>query len=201
MDSLTPYHEKRDFSETPEPQNGNGGDHDEPIFVIHKHDATSLHYDFRIEIDGVLTSWAVPKGPSTDPSEKRLAIETEDHPISYASFEGVIPQGQYGAGPVIIWDKGTYKNVKEQNGQSVSMQKAYQDGEITIVLYGEKLQGGYALVKAFSNKQDQWLLVKTDDEEADARRAPTSTEPASVISGKTLEEIQKEHASDDNNHE
>jgi len=190
MSNVSKYQSKRDFGSTTEPEDGETSPHDEPIFVIQKHDATTLHYDFRLEIDGVLKSWAVPKGPSTDPSEKRLAIPTEDHPLAYASFEGVIPEGNYGAGTVIVWDKGTYKNVKEDEvGNAIPMQQAYENGEITIVLYGEKLQGAYALVRVPRNGQEQWLLIKTDDDKADARRNPTSTEPASVISGKTIEEM------------
>jgi len=197
MSKLSEYHEKRDFRSTTEPKDGIQH-HEEPIFVIHKHDATTLHYDFRIEIDGVLTSWAVPKGPSPDPSEKRLAIPTEDHPMSYADFEGVIPEGNYGAGTVIVWDAGTYLNVKEEDGETVSMKQAYENGEITIVLYGEKLRGAYALIRVPRDGREQWLLIKTDDEHADARRNPTSTEPESVISGKTVEEVAREATSQDN---
>ena len=192
MGMLSEYKEKRDFRKTPEPDN-NVTSHDTPIFVIQKHDATTLHYDFRLEIDGVLKSWAVPKGPSTNPSVKRLAIPTEDHPLGYADFEGVIPEDEYGGGTVIVWDTGTYKNVKEDDdGNRIPMQQAYENGEITVVLYGEKLRGAYALIRTPRDGKEQWLLIKTDDEEADARRNPTSTEPQSVISGKTIEEVEQE---------
>lgn len=187
---LSAYREKRDFEKTDEPH-GDTKSHDEPIFVIQKHDATTLHYDFRLEVNGVLKSWAVPKGPSTDPSVKRLAIPTEDHPIDYADFEGTIPEDEYGGGTVIVWDKGTYKNVKEEDGERIPMEQAYKNGEITVVLYGEKLRGAYALIRTPRDGKEQWLLIKTDDEEADARRNPTSTEPQSVISGKTIEDIAK----------
>ncbi|MFH0898132.1 MAG: DNA polymerase ligase N-terminal domain-containing protein [bacterium] len=117
-----------------------------PIFVIHKHGATRLHYDFRLEIDGVLKSWAVPKGPSTDPAQKRLAVMVDDHEFEYAKFEGVIPKGQYGAGPVMIWDKGTYKNIKGKDGKSVPIKTCISRGQIEIWLEGKKLKGGYALI-------------------------------------------------------
>lgn len=155
-----------------------------PIFVIQQHDATNMHYDFRLEIDGKLKSWSVPKGPSTDPSEKRLAIETEDHQMSYADFEGVIPEG-YGAGKVLLWDTGEFKNLKKET----SLKEQYEKGKIEFWLKGKKLKGGYALIHT---DNDRWLLIKMDDEEADARRNPVSTEPESVKSGKTIEEIEKE---------
>ncbi len=178
--TLDEYEKRRDFSKTGEPAGGVAESGN--VFVIQKHDASSLHYDFRLQIGGVLKSWAVPKGPSTDPSVKRLAIPTEDHPIDYADFEGTIPEGEYGAGTVIVWDTGTYRNLKEK-----SMEETYEDGRISVWLEGEKLKGGYSLVKT---GDERWLLIKRDDEEADARRNPTSTEPESVLSGKTLEEME-----------
>lgn len=163
-----------------------------PLFVIQKHAASHLHYDFRLEIDGVLKSWAIPKGPSTNPKEKRLAVPTDDHPMEYAGFEGVIPQGEYGAGVVLIWDKGRFKNIKkDKEGKEVPLPECYKKGQIEIWLEGKKLKGGFALVKTKLN--DNWLLIKMNDEHADARRNPVSTEPQSVVSGKTLEEIARKN--------
>jgi len=198
-DSLREYLKKRDFRRTPEPRGGSGGGSSAaPVFVIQQHDATSLHYDFRLEIDGVLKSWAVPKGPSTDPSEKRLAVPTEDHPLDYADFEGVIPEGQYGAGTVLVWDAGIYRNLKEDDdGDEVPMADCLENGHITIWLEGEKISGGYALTRMNGDGEERWLLVKMDDEEADARRNPVSTEPESVLSGRTLEEVREEEAGAD----
>ncbi|MDX1593582.1 MAG: DNA polymerase ligase N-terminal domain-containing protein [Gammaproteobacteria bacterium] len=183
------YEEKRDFSRTPEPE-GSGRRRDgEPIFVIQEHGASSHHFDLRLEVDGVLKSWAVPKGPSTDPREKRLAVPTEDHPLEYADFEGVIPEGEYGAGPVAIWDRGPYENLTEKDGETVPAGQAIEDGHFLFRLHGEKLTGGYALQRTGQGDDARWLLVKMRDDEADARRNPTSTEPESVTSGRTLDEI------------
>ena len=196
-DKLAAYQGKRNSTKTPEPQ----GDQvnlewagSRPVFVIQKHDASSLHYDFRIEVDGVLKSWAVPKGPSTDPGEKRLALPTEDHPLAYADFEGVIPEDEYGAGTVLIWDRGSYRNLKKEQDQeeSTSVTQQIEDGHVTIWLEGEKLNGGYALIETDSGEDARWLLIKMDDEKADARRNPTSTEPASMKTGRTLEEISQQ---------
>jgi DNA ligase D-like protein (predicted 3'-phosphoesterase) len=193
--NLDRYRGKRRFDRSPEPagedETGNGG----LVFVIQKHDASSLHYDFRLEIGGVLKSWAVPKGPSTDPREKRLAVETEDHPVEYADFEGVIPKDEYGGGTVLIWDKGTYRNLKtsDKSQQETSMQSAYEDGHLSVWLNGSKLSGGYALTHfRTENGQKQWLLVKMDDEAADARRNPVSTEPDSVKTGRGIARIARE---------
>jgi len=194
-ENLKNYQQKRDFVQTSEPKESlkkaSGEKH---IFVIQKHDASNLHYDFRLQVGDVLKSWAVPKGPSTDPSEKRLALETEDHPIDYADFEGAIPEGQYGAGVVIVWDTGTYENTSEKNDEKLSMEEAVEKGHITVTLHGEKLTGGYALIRTQGGENPKWLLMKKKDDEADARRNPVSTEPKSVISGKTIEEIKKVEA-------
>ncbi|MDX1637723.1 MAG: DNA polymerase ligase N-terminal domain-containing protein [Balneolaceae bacterium] len=164
-----------------------------PIFVIQKHDATTLHYDFRLQVEGVLVSWVIPKGPSTDPAEKRLALRVEDHSMEHAEFEGVIPEGEYGAGTVLVWDKGTYRNLMAEKdpGEKAAMQESISDGHVEVWLRGEKIRGGYALIRTSNGEQEQerWLLVKMDDEEADARRNPVHTEPESVLSGRTLEEI------------
>jgi len=168
------------------------------LFVIQKHDATSLHYDFRIEVDGVLKSWAVPKGVSTDPREKRLAMPTEDHPLEYGDFEGVIPKDEYGGGTVLLWDRGTYKNLKEDDdGQPIPMAQCLEGGHATIFLKGEKIEGGYALIRTDTGKNERWLLVKMDDEKADARRNPVSTEPLSVVSGRDLQNIVEDGENDE----
>lgn len=188
--SLKEYRKKRKFDRTPEPEaKKKKSPSKSPIFVIQKHDATNLHYDFRMEIDGVLKSWAVPKGPSVNPKEKRLAIETEDHPIDYADFEGIIPEGHYGAGTVMVWDKGTYKNTTEKDDKEIPAKKAYEKGHITFDLKGKKLKGGFALTRFRENK---WLLVKEDDDHADARKKPVKSEPKSAKTGRTLKEIEKE---------
>lgn len=164
---------------------------DHPIFVIQQHRATSEHFDFRLEGDGVLKSWAVPKGPSTDPSEKRVAVRVEDHPLDYADFEGVIPEGEYGAGPVIVWDRGTYRCLtRDDDDEPVPVADALESGSVEVRLDGRKLRGGYALIHAkVGGKDEHWLLVKSDDDEADARRNPTSTEPESVVSGRTIDDV------------
>jgi DNA ligase D-like protein (predicted 3'-phosphoesterase) len=157
-------------------------------FVIQKHAARALHYDFRLEVDGVLKSWAVPKGPSLNPKDKRLAIMTTDHALSYAHFEGVIPKGEYGAGVVMIWDKGTYKNIKTKNEKQVSMKKCIKNGQIEVFLEGKKLKGGYSLIRM---QEDNWLLIKMRDEYADARKNPVKSELRSAETGRTLNEIKK----------
>ncbi|NJW53717.1 DNA polymerase ligase N-terminal domain-containing protein [Salinimicrobium oceani] len=189
------YNEKRDFSKTKEPKDGPSKKaNKQPIFVIQKHDATNLHYDFRLEIDNTLKSWSVPKGPSTDPSVKRMAIPTEDHPMAYADFEGVIPQGEYGGGTVMIWDTGTIEsNKKDDDGNIISLEDSFQAGSIEVTLHGEKLKGGYNLVEMKGGKmKGNWLLMKQDDPEADARRNPVNTETKSVVSGRSLKQIEQE---------
>lgn len=193
------YETKRDFSKTRKPR-GSGGkkrENSEPLFVIQKHDATNLHYDFRLEIDGTLKSWAVPKGPSTDPSVKRMAIPTEDHPIAYAEFEGTIPEGQYGGGTVMVWDRGSFRNLKKDDkDKPISLEKSYEMGTLEVFLHGEKIKGGYALIKMKSREmRGNWLLIKMDDPEADARRNPTSTQNKSVLTGRTLHQIKNDNAS------
>ena len=185
IDRLKTYREKRDFGITSEPAGGKASSGSQ-IFVVQKHNARRLHYDLRLEADGVLKSWAVPKGPSTNPQDKRLAIETEDHPLEYASFEGVIPEGQYGAGTVIVWDIGFYENVTEKNGQAVPMTEALKSGHIALLLAGRKLKGGYALTRT----KRGWILIKMKDELADSRDI-LQAEPRSVQSGMTIEEREK----------
>jgi DNA ligase D-like protein (predicted 3'-phosphoesterase) len=153
-----------------------------PRFVIQQHDATSLHYDFRLEVAGTFKSWAVPKGPSTDPRDKRLAMAVDDHSISWGAFEGVIPKGEYGAGPVIVWDRGTYENLRDE-----SMESALAAGHASFWLEGEKLHGGWSLRHIDGRR---WLLVKRRDEHADAGD-PVSERPESVLSGRTITGMQK----------
>jgi DNA ligase D-like protein (predicted 3'-phosphoesterase) len=183
---LEEYRSKRRFDRTSEPSGAARPKKGEkPRFVVQKHKASTLHYDFRIEVDGVLKSWAVPKGPSTDPAVKRLAVPTEDHPLDYIDFEGVIPEGEYGAGEVIVWDTGTYRNMKEK-----PVAEAIRDGQAEIRLEGKKLQGGYALIRTGKGDNVRWLLIKMRDDEADARRNPVRTQPESVLTGRTIEDIE-----------
>jgi DNA ligase D-like protein (predicted 3'-phosphoesterase) len=197
-EKLVAYQSKRDFTRTLEPSADEvdfGWAGERPIFVIQKHQASTLHYDFRLEVDGVLKSWAVPKGPSTDPSQKRLAVPTEDHPLAYADFEGIIPEGEYGGGTMLIWDRGSYRNLKEEEqGEQApkSLSEQIKDGHVAIWLEGQKLSGGYALIRTGKGAGARWLLIKMRDDQADARRNPISTEPESVKSGRTLDEIREE---------
>lgn len=184
---LWEYRSKRNFTHTPEPKGRRRRSAKQPIFVIHKHSASNLHYDLRLEVKGILVSWAVPKGPSTNPKEKRLAIRTEGHPLEYADFEGIIPEGEYGAGTALIWDTGTYRNLKEED-EHVPIAQEINKGHFTFWVEGKKLKGGYALTRMGKGKQ--WLLVKMQDEEADAHRNPVKTEPKSVLSGRTIDEIE-----------
>jgi bifunctional non-homologous end joining protein LigD len=158
--NLTTYHAKRDFAKTPEPKGAKASKGN--IFVVQKHAASHLHYDFRLEVNGVLKSWAVPKGISKTINEKRLAIQTEDHPIEYAHFAGIIPEGNYGAGKVEIWDEGEYEVVRYL-GKVKSMSTALHEGKIKIKLNGKKLKGTYALVHTHMHgdeKNNQWLLFR-----------------------------------------
>ncbi|MBN1837757.1 MAG: 3'-phosphoesterase [Spirochaetales bacterium] len=191
---LKEYRDKRDFRSTGEPRGAEGSAEGRGQFVIQQHRSRGqggrVHFDLRLEIEGALASWAVPKGPSTDPAEKRLALRVEDHPLDYAGFEGVIPEGEYGAGTVLVWDRGPYRNLREDDR---SMKESLEEGKVEVSLQGKKLQGGYALVRTGSEgERERWLLVKMDDEAADARRNPVSTEPESVLTGRTLDEIAAE---------
>ncbi|MGE5570655.1 MAG: DNA polymerase ligase N-terminal domain-containing protein [Rhodospirillales bacterium] len=164
--ALEEYRKKRKFGETPEPAGTVKQRAEQARFVVQKHLASHLHYDFRLEIDGVLVSWAVPKGPSLNPRDKRLAMMTEDHPLEYADFEGVIPEGNYGAGKVMVWDRGAY----EVQGKPAAEQLA--EGALKFTLKGEKLRGGFALVNtgrraADPRQKKRWLLIKERDEFAD----------------------------------
>jgi len=183
-DPLKPYREKRDFKTTPEPAG------DAPLvdggrrFCVQKHAATRLHFDFRLEMDGVLKSWAVTKGPSFDPGEKRLAVRTEDHPVSYGDFEGTIPEDEYGGGTVMLWDHGRWAPEK------ADPQQALQKGELTFALEGERLTGRWALVKMNTEgRRENWLLIKKRDDAAEDCGEPTKTYTRSVRTGRTMTEI------------
>lgn len=200
--TMKSYNEKRDFNKTKEPKDEpSRKKNEEPIFVIQKHDATNLHYDFRLEIDSTLKSWSVPKGPSTDPSVKRMAIPTEDHPMAYADFEGTIPEGEYGGGTVMIWDKGTIESIKkDENGKLLSLEESFKKGSIEVAIKGKKLKGGYNLVKMKGGRmKGNWLLIKQEDEEADARRNPVSTQSKSAVSGRSLAEIARDEGENEKN--
>lgn len=186
------YHRKRNLEKSGEPSGKSSGGAGKNSFVIQKHDASHLHYDFRLAVDDALKSWAVPRGPSMDPSEKRLAVEVEDHPLDYADFEGVIPEGEYGAGTVMVWDRGEYRNLRADKDKNSTMAESHEAGLIEVWLKGDKIEGGYALKRFRGGKKPQWLLIKMDDEKADARRNPTSTENESVKSGRTMDEIAQE---------
>jgi len=190
--SLVKYAKKRDFNKTAEPKAGMSKDKDHLMFVIQKHDASRLHYDFRLEMDGVLKSWAVPKGPSTDPKTKRLAMMVEDHPFDYRNFEGIIPQGQYGGGTVIVWDEGTYEPIEEIKGKKAQEKHLLQQlkaGSVKIKLHGEKLNGEFALVKTHGMGENAWLLIKHDDNFAST--SDITKKEKSVLSGKTIAAMEK----------
>ncbi len=190
-DKLSGYHRRRDFDRTEEPhgRTHQGEVGPRPVFVIQHHAASAEHYDFRLEVDGVLRSWAVPKGMSTDPRDKHLAVPTEDHPLEYADFEGSIPSGEYGGGTVQVWDKGHYTNSTRENGHKRTMAEGLHKGHVSVFLHGEKVFGGYALTRIRTGGDKAWLLVKEKDEWADARRNPVSTRTESVLSGRQLEQI------------
>src|SRR6266480_3169534 len=194
--SLTTYRKKRDFQRTPEPGGRRGGAKKgrgkKPVFVIQKHAARQMHYDFRLQVGRALKSWAVPKGPSLNPHDKRMAAEVEDHPLGYAKFEGVIPKGEYGSGTVMIWDKGSYRNVTKKNNKEVPITRALRNGHLTIELDGEKIEGRYALSRIVKGKKPRWLLVKVKDAKADARQNPVKSENKSAVSGRTMKQIEKE---------
>ncbi|MBO9674662.1 MAG: DNA ligase D [Sphingobacteriaceae bacterium] len=193
--SLEKYVAKRDFSKTAEPKSGKSNDRNKLHFVIQKHDASRLHYDFRLEMEGVLKSWAVPKGPSTDPKTKRLAMMVEDHPFNYKDFEGIIPQGEYGGGTVIVWDEGTYEpieNIKGKKAQEKHLLRQLKEGSLKIKLNGEKLHGEFALVKTQGMAENSWLLIKHRDDYASTN--DITKKDKSVLSGKTIEKMQKTSA-------
>ena len=163
--SLQEYKAKRDFRTTKEPRPRAAKPSQKPIFVVQEHHARRLHYDFRLEADGVLKSWAVPKEPTLDPSQKRLAVHVEDHPIAYAKFKGTIPEGQYGAGTVKIWDHGAYDNLLAEKPEPLSVAEGIEAGRVEVFLHGRKLKGQFALIRLRTSdrKKDNWLLIKMKD--------------------------------------
>src|SRR4051812_6671817 len=212
---LAEYRRKRDFTKTGEPSGeedggrsavgGGRGQEKRPgaranrrpptadlQFVVQKHAASHLHYDFRLELDGVMKSWAVPKGPSLDPAVKRLAMEVEDHPIAYNTFEGTIPAGQYGGGTVMLWDRGTYGAAgAAEGGDEDTLRAGYEAGKLDFVMQGERLRGGFTLVRTRGRggSKPQWLLVKRDDEFATPGEEVTADETTSIATGRTMDEI------------
>ena len=183
---LREYHRKRDFRKTPEPRGRRTRGHRQLALVVQKHDASHLHYDFRLELDGVFKSWAVPKGPDLDPSQKRLAMQVEDHPLEYGDFEGTIPEGQYGGGTVMLWDRGTWEPIGDAH-------EGLRDGALKFVVHGEKLKGRWMLVRRGGRKsgldERHWFLFKERDEFARTGTHITETEPRSVATGRDLDEI------------
>lgn len=180
---LAKYGSMRDFSRTAEPSGAHAATRPGRIFVVQEHAASHLHYDFRLELDGVLLSWAVPKGPSLSPTVRRLAARVEDHPLDYANFEGVIPQGQYGAGTVLVWDRGTWQPEDDPHA-------ALAKGRLTFTLHGQKLHGRWHLVRTRSARgAENWLLSKGRDAAANTRIDITAARPESVMSGRTIDEI------------
>ena len=189
--SLTLYKKKRVFSQTPEPEGKKKSSKDTLRFVVQKHAASRLHYDFRLEMEGVLKSWAVPKGPSLNPEDKRLAMMVEDHPFDYRTFEGIIPEGNYGAGTVMVWDEGTFDSLGHEDEpkekQEKILLKQIKDGDLKFVLHGKKLNGAYALVKLKKNSDNSWLLIKKVDKYATAK--DITKKDKSILSARTLDEI------------
>jgi bifunctional non-homologous end joining protein LigD len=191
--SLSLYKQKRSFNKTPEPEGGRSASKNELVFVVQKHDASRLHYDFRLEMEGVLKSWAVPKGPSLDPNDKRLAMMVEDHPFDYRTFEGIIPKGNYGAGTVMVWDEGTYEPLhdpspnKKQNEKKL-LQELHA-GSLKFVMHGKKLKGEFALVKIKNSEENAWLLIKHRDKYATTE--DITKKDKSVVSKRSLEQIEK----------
>lgn len=192
-DRLRTYRGERDFERTREPSGkaaASGGE--EPRFVVQIHDARRMHFDFRLQVDDVLKSWSVPKGPSTDPGDKRLAVPTEDHPLEYEDFEGVIPKGEYGGGTVIVWDHGTYEPLShDRRGRPVDFAESLEDGHATFRLHGAKLHGEYALTRfrTGQGEEDAWLLVRKGPARAQAHGTPDPRRARSVRTGRTLAQV------------
>lgn len=197
--SLDEYRAKRDFTLTPEP----AGDpthsaSSRAIFCVQKHAASSLHYDLRLEVNGVLKSWAVPKGPSLDPANKRLAVHVEDHPLAYATFEGVIPEGEYGAGTVMLWDYGWWEPdtrwskefaQQAQEGRPLDIEGRLANGQLKFILHGSRLAGSFVLVQMKGRGARNWLLLKHRDDDARPGYSVTQHELLSIATGRSMEEI------------
>jgi bifunctional non-homologous end joining protein LigD len=192
--SLSLYKKKRSFDETPEPGVKLRSSKRGLKFVVQKHAASRLHYDFRLEMEGVLKSWAVPKGPSLNPDDKRLAMAVEDHPYDYKDFEGIIPEGNYGAGTVIVWDEGIYEALGHEDEPVKQQEKAllaeWHKGDLKFVLHGKKLKGAFALVQMKGRGENAWLLIKKKDDHSTTK--DITKDDKSVKSGKRLEEIAKD---------
>lgn len=196
---LKEYRHKRNFTKTPEPTGAEKPDSRGQLkFVIQKHHASHLHYDFRLELDGVMKSWAVPKGPSVNPEDKRLAMMVEDHPMDYRNFEGIIPKGNYGAGTVMIWDEGTYEPIEgsTEKEQRAYLHKGLQKGHISILMYGDKLRGEFSLIRIPSRGENSWLLIKKADEYAE--KSDITKLDRSIRTGRTLDEIASNAESEGN---
>jgi bifunctional non-homologous end joining protein LigD len=188
---LTEYRRKRDFTRTREPKGGGRKRSHRLAYVIQKHAARRLHYDLRLEVDGVMKSWAVTRGPSLVPGEKRLAVQTEDHPIEYNEFEGTIPEGEYGGGTVMIWDRGTYTAAEETGDSEATLREGYRRGDLKVILRGKRLKGSWVLVRTRGRgeRRHQWLLIKHRDATADPDADPVAEHLTSATTGRTMQEI------------
>ncbi|MDH6456125.1 MULTISPECIES: DNA polymerase ligase N-terminal domain-containing protein [unclassified Streptomyces] len=187
---LRDYHGKRDFGRTREPEGRQAPTDAAPRFVVQIHDASTMHFDFRLQVGDVLKSWSIPKGPSDVPKDKRLAVPTEDHPLEYEDFEGVIPEGEYGGGTVIVWDRGTYEPLShDRQGRPVDFAESLERGHATFRLHGTKLRGRYALTRF---REDNWLLVKTAEGRARGHGTPDPRRARSVRTGRTLAQVAAE---------
>ncbi|MBT3167182.1 3'-phosphoesterase [Streptomyces sp. Vc74B-19] len=194
-DRLRDYHGKRDFGRTGEPRGGGRETEAAPRFVVQIHDARRMHFDFRLQVGDVLKSWSVPKGPSADPHDKRLAVPTEDHPLEYEEFEGVIPRGEYGGGAVIVWDHGTYEPLShDRRGHVVDFARSLERGHATFRLHGSKLRGEYALTRFRDGDdgEEAWLLVRAAKGGSGGRGAPEPRRARSSRTGRTLAQVARE---------
>ena len=194
-EQLTEYRRKRDFKKTAEPEGsgdkgGSSKSKEKLVFVIQKHAASRLHFDLRLELDGVMKSWAVPKGPSPDPSIKRLAMQVEDHPVEYNTFEGTIPEGEYGGGTVMLWDQGWYE--PEKGGGEDGVREGYTKGDLKVVFHGKRMKGAWVLVRTRgwgSGQKPSWLLIKHRDEHVEKGDALVEKFITSVVTKRTMEQI------------